>query len=201
METAVTPKAEITWKTVTRKISDLSEWEENPRLITERAFNQLVESLQEDGYHNRIMITQDNLIIGGHQRKRALLAAGLTEDTEIEVIQANEPLTAEQFARLNVRDNLAYGQFDFDKLANMYTPIQLMEWHMPEEMLPTMSDMQTEGVGKKGLTEDDETPEPPIEPTAKLGDLYLFDAYYECESCHKKYDYEVGVKMSECACG
>jgi DNA modification methylase len=169
----------ITWKTVTRKVGDLSEWDQNPRVITELAFNQLVESIQQDGYHHRIMITQDNLIIGGHQRKRALLAVGLSEDTEIEVIQAQEPLTAEQFARLNIRDNIGYGQFDFDKLANMYTPIQLIEWHMPQEMLPTMSE-QDEALagGKKGLTDDDEVPDEPVEPTAKLGDLYKLGNHF-----------------------
>lgn len=165
----------ITWKTVTRKVSELEEWQDNPRVITEHAFNQLVESLQQDGYHHRIMITQDNLIIGGHQRKRALLAAGLLPETQIEVLQAEQALTPEQFARLNIRDNLGYGQFDFDKLANMYTEIQLLEWHFPKDGLPGMDfNLDDDDDAKRsGLTEDDGTPEVPVEPTTKLGDLYL----------------------------
>jgi hypothetical protein len=150
-------KPDITWKTVTRKVGELCEWDDNPRVITEFSFNQLVESIIQDGYHNRIKITQDNLIIGGHQRKRALLAAGLTEDTPIEVLQACEPLKAEDFARINIRDNLAYGQFDFDKLANMYTPIQLIEWHMPQDQIgletpnfqPATVDEKTDRLDKK----------------------------------------------------
>lgn len=163
----------ITWKTVTRKVGELEEWQDNPRVITEHAFNQLVESLQQDGYHHRIMVTQDNLIIGGHQRKRALLAAGLLPETQIEVLQAEQALTPEQFARLNIRDNLGYGQFDFDKLANMYTEIQLLEWHFPKDDLPGM-DFNLDDDGKRrGLTDDDDAPAVPVEPTTKLGDLYL----------------------------
>lgn len=168
---------EITWKTVTRKVGDLSEWVDNPRQITELAFNQLVESILQDGYHNRIKITQDDLIIGGHQRKRALLAAGLTEDTEIEVIQAQEPLTPEAFARINIRDNLNYGGFDFDKLANMYETFQLIEWHMPEKDLPLAP----------GSLEADEAG--PIKNSSKeLGSDSFSEFEHKCPKCGFEYD-------------
>lgn len=49
---------------------------------------------------------------------------------------------------------------------------------------------------------EDEVPEPPAVPITKPGDLWLLGAYYECEACGKKYEYEEGRKMKEvCPCG
>jgi hypothetical protein len=48
---------------------------------------------------------------------------------------------------------------------------------------------------------EDEVPEPPVEPVTKAGDLWLLGAYFECEKCGKKYDYEEGLALKECPCG
>lgn len=50
-------------------------------------------------------------------------------------------------------------------------------------------------------TDPDEVPEVPKVAKSKLGELYLLDPYYECETCKKTYPYEVGLTMKECACG
>lgn len=137
--TASIIESDLQWETAIWRLGDLQEWEQNPRVITEAQFNKLVEAIKQDGYHNRIKCTRDGLIVGGHQRKRALLTLGLTEDSYIEVLQSTSDLDPEEYARLNIRDNLHYAEFDFDKLANMYDPVQLIEWHMPENQLPNMS--------------------------------------------------------------
>ena len=48
---------------------------------------------------------------------------------------------------------------------------------------------------------EDEVPEPPANPITKPGDLWLLGAYWECESCKKVYDYDLGLEMKECPCG
>ena len=125
----------ITWSTATRKISELKDYERNPRTISKDEFKKLVESLKQDGYHNRIAVNLDNVILGGHQRKKALLKAGWKPSDEIEVLVPNILLVGDDFDRVNVRDNLSYGSFDFDMLGNNFEAQQLIDWGMPEHML------------------------------------------------------------------
>ncbi len=126
----------ITWESAKVKISDLKEYENNPRRISKADFERLVNDLKQDGYHRRILVNQDNTIIGGHSRKKALLAAGFKNTDEIEVLKAKELLVENDLKRLNIRDNLPFGEFDFDMLANHFDPLELIEWGMPEEWLP-----------------------------------------------------------------
>lgn len=122
----------IEWRTERRNLKDLKDSDKNPRRITKEAFKKLVDSLEQDGYHGRVMVDTNNVIIGGHQRKRALLKAGIKE---IEVLVPSRDLTSEEFDRLNIRDNLPYGDFDFDLLANFFDIDLLVEWGMPEGWL------------------------------------------------------------------
>ena len=69
----------LNWTSKAIQISELKEYEHNPRRIGKKEFEKLVSSIKEDGYHQRIIVNQDNIIIGGHQRKKALLEAGLKE--------------------------------------------------------------------------------------------------------------------------
>jgi len=57
------------------------------------------------------------------------------------------------------------------------------------------------GVGTVGMTDPDETPEPEEVVVTRPGDIWLLGAYYECESCGKKYSYEEGRALGgECDC-
>jgi len=136
----------INWITAKRKISELKDYDRNPRKLGKEEFKKLVESLKEDGYHNRIAINLDNVILGGHQRKKALLAAGWKPDDEIEVLVPDKLLVGDEFDRINIRDNLPYGSFDFDILANNFDATQLIEWGMPAEWLPVNSESEEEGI-------------------------------------------------------
>jgi hypothetical protein len=79
------------------------------------------------------MVDHNNIIIGGHSRKKALLAAGYKENEEIEVLRASRPLTETEFKRLNIRDNLDFGEFDFDMLSNHFDGQELLDWGMPAD--------------------------------------------------------------------
>ncbi len=127
--------SEIVWHIETRKLSDLRDYPNNPRKMGKEEFNSLVKSLKEDGYHQRLLVDLDGTIIGGHSRKKALLKAGYTQDSGIEVLVPNIPLSGEQFDRINIRDNLSFGVFDFDMLASNFDAQQLIDWGMPPAML------------------------------------------------------------------
>lgn len=101
-------------------LSALNEYAHNPRTITKKAFDRLVESIKQDGYHARIVVDTNDNIIAGHSRKKALQASGWSETDCVKVLYPTRSLTEEEFKRVNIRDNLDFGDFDLDILANNF---------------------------------------------------------------------------------
>lgn len=128
----------INWITTHVLVRDLVEYEHNPRSMSTKDFNKLVKAIKEDGYHQRILVTIDNTIIGGHSRKKALLSAGYRDNDAIEVLKASRELNDNEFKRLNIRDNLSFGDFDFDILANHFDMNDLEDWGLDLKLFPTM---------------------------------------------------------------
>ena len=160
----------LNWTSKTIQISELKEYEHNPRRIGQKEFEKLVISIKEDGYHQRIIVNQDNVIIGGHQRKKALLEAGLKETDTVEVLIPDRKLTQEELDRINIRDNLSFGEYDFDILANRFNVETLVDFGLPGDMLVGFDDDNL-------LADSEDSPELetlPANTKAKLGDVYIF---------------------------
>ena len=162
----------LEWLSRKVKLSALKDYIHNPRRLSKQAMEKLCESLREDGYHQRIVVNHDLTIIGGHQRKKALLKAGFSKDTEIEVLIASRPLTAEEFDRINIRDNVSYGEYDLDILANRFDVNTLLNWGMGDDVLKSLRDDQL--LAQAG--NEDTSPLTP-EPKAKLGDIYILGSH------------------------
>ena len=99
----------------------------NPRICRDAKFKLLVKSIQEfpEMLNLRpIVIDEKNVILGGNQRYRACIEAGLTD---VPVIHANN-LTEEQKKQFIVRDNVSTGDWDFDLLANEWSIQDLDNW-------------------------------------------------------------------------
>ena len=158
----------LQWHTKKIKISELKEYPHNPRRISKQEMDKLTASLKEDGYHQRIVVNHDHTIIGGHQRKKALLKNGMSSQDEIEVLYPDRPLTAQELDRINIRDNLAYGEYDFDLLANRFDVDTLLDFGMPEDWLKNLGDDQL-----LAAEENENVEEIPVCPRSKLGDLYI----------------------------
>lgn len=157
----------LKWKTKTLKLSELKEYEFNPRTIKPKQLDKLVQHIKEDGYHQRILVNYDHTIIGGHQRKKAMLQAGFTPEEEVDVLVPDRLLTKEELDRLNIRDNLSFGEYDFDILGERFTADELVEFGMPDDLLIGFGDddlLAEEDAGSEELQE---------EPKAKLGDVYI----------------------------
>jgi DNA modification methylase len=162
----------IKWHTANIKLSELKEYPDNPRKITKEMLDKLVSHIKEDGYHQRIIVDKDYTIIGGHQRKKALYMAGYDDETEIEVLMPSRKLTPEEIDRLNIRDNLAFGEYDFDVLTERFDMDELLSFGMDKDMLAPVFD--------KALLEekeDEENIEVGVEATARLGDIYLLGSH------------------------
>ena len=88
----------------------------NPRIIKDDKFKKLVKSLQEfpEMLDTReVIVNQDMVVLGGNQRLRAAKEAGITE-IPIKIVDWDE----ERQKEFIVKDNLPYGEWDWDILAN-----------------------------------------------------------------------------------
>jgi site-specific DNA-methyltransferase (adenine-specific) len=162
----------IKWHTANIKLSELKEYPDNPRKISKEMLDKLVAHIKEDGYHQRIIVDNDYTIIGGHQRKKALYMAGYDDETEIEVLMPSRKLLPAEIDRLNIRDNLAFGEYDFDVLTERFDMEELLSFGMDKEMLTPIFDKAI----LEELEEDEEI-ELPEEATSKLGDIYLLGSH------------------------
>lgn len=62
-----------------RKLSDLSEWDKNPRSINNDAFERLKQQIVKLGVYKPLIVDQNNVIIGGNMRYKALVALNVEE--------------------------------------------------------------------------------------------------------------------------
>ncbi|NGX36882.1 MAG: hypothetical protein K1000chlam2_00027 [Chlamydiae bacterium] len=120
------------WRLETRKLSDLKPNPKNPRKMSKKDADHLEKSIEKFGLCEPIVITQEGLIIGGHQRVKTMEKMG-HEETEVYV--PDEPLSPEETDELNIRLNKNNGSFDFDLLANNWDPLDLMDWGFSVEEL------------------------------------------------------------------
>jgi len=99
----------------------------NPRIIKDHKFKQLVKSIQDFPQMlelRPIVIDENNMVLGGNMRLKACIEAGLTD---VPVKQAAD-LTEEQKKEFIVKDNVGYGEWDWDDLANNWDVQELTEW-------------------------------------------------------------------------
>jgi len=99
----------------------------NPRLIKDHKFKQLVKSIQDFPQMlelRPIVIDENNMVLGGNMRLKACLEAGLTD---VPVIHANN-LSEDKKKEFIVKDNVGYGEWDWDDLANNWDALELTEW-------------------------------------------------------------------------
>ncbi len=159
--------SKITWKTESRKISELKEHPHNPRQITKDQLSQLKKSLDKFGYAEIIAINTDNTIVAGHQRIHAMQDLGM--DQTIEVRVPSRLLTKEEEGEYLIRSNRNTGEWDFDLLANNWDPIDLIEYGFnPEDF-----DIDIPTPGDEGEDESDELePGEDKDAITKLGDVY-----------------------------
>jgi len=108
------------------KLSEIRENPKNPRLIKDEKFQKLVRSIQEfpEMLEARpIVVNPDNIVLGGNMRLKACKAAGLTEAPVY--VASWEESKANAFI---IKDNVGYGEWDWDILANEWDAAELEEW-------------------------------------------------------------------------
>lgn len=107
-------------------ISQIKPNPNNPRIIKDNKFKLLVKSIQEfpEMLELRpIVIDENNIVLGGNMRLKACIEAGLT-DVPVKVATLSE----QQKKEFIVKDNVGFGEWDWDDLANNWEVEQLTEW-------------------------------------------------------------------------
>jgi ParB-like chromosome segregation protein Spo0J len=108
-------------------ISQIKPNPNNPRIIKDNKFKLLVKSIQEFPQMlelRPIVIDENNVVLGGNMRLKACQEAGLTE---VPVIHANN-LTEEQKKEFIIKDNVSFGEHDWELLANEWNIEDLDDW-------------------------------------------------------------------------
>ena len=109
------------------KINEVKSNPNNPRLIKDDKFKKLVKSIQDFPEMLKlrpIVVNDDMVVLGGNMRLKACKEAGLKM---IPIIKANQ-LTEQQQKEFIVKDNVGYGEWDWDDLANNWDAEQLTDW-------------------------------------------------------------------------
>tara|TARA_R110000787_G_scaffold136443_2_gene248956 strand:+ start:447 stop:1046 length:600 start_codon:yes stop_codon:yes gene_type:complete len=111
-------------KTEQVSISQVKTNPNNPRLIKDNKFKKLVTSIKEfpEMLEIRpIVVDKDNIVLGGNMRLRACKEAGLKE---VHIVKADQ-LTEEQQREFIIKDNVGFGEWDWDDIANGWDVDQL----------------------------------------------------------------------------
>jgi DNA modification methylase len=144
------------------KISEIKTNPNNPRLIKDEKFHKLVKSIQ--GFPEMleirpIVVNADMIVLGGNMRLKACKEAGLKE---IPIIFADD-LTEEQQREFIIKDNVGFGEWDWELIANDWDAEELEDWGL---------DVPDFGTEVLDAEEDDFDTTPPEIPITVLGDLY-----------------------------
>jgi ParB-like chromosome segregation protein Spo0J len=148
-------------------INDISPNPSNPRIIKDAKFDALVKSIQEFPDMTMVrplIINQDNVIIGGNMRYMAMKQLEFTT-VPCQKVDWDE----ERQKEFLIKDNLNFGEWNWDDLANDFNQDDLSDWGLE---LPKM-------------TEVDEESEPTIE-SEKIILEYSTEEYHQVKQALSK---------------
>ena len=114
---------------LTENINKIKPNPKNPRIIKNDKFQKLVKSIKDFPKMlelRPIVIDENNVVLGGNMRLKACKEVGLKE---VPVIYASD-LTDNQKKEFIIKDNVGFGEWDFDSLANEFELEDLDKWGM-----------------------------------------------------------------------
>ena len=112
------------------KLKDIKPNPNNPRVLRDEKFQKLKQSITEFPKMlslRPMVIDENNVVLGGNMRLRALQELGFTDIDEAWVKRSSD-LTEEEKKRFIIADNVAFGEWDWDTLANDWEVVDLEAW-------------------------------------------------------------------------
>ena len=145
------------------KISEVKSNPNNPRLIKDDKFTKLVASIKSfpDMLKLRpIVVNDDMIVLGGNMRLKACNEAGMKK---VHIIKASN-ITEEQQKEFIIKDNVGFGEWDWEMLGNEWDADKVEEWGLD---IPDMKIVQLD------TDEDDlNIPDGGIDTNIVEGDLF-----------------------------
>ena len=149
------------------KISAIKANSKNPRVIKDDKFKKLVQSIREfpDMLNKRPLICFTDVdgkyvVLGGNMRLKAAIEVGLKE---LPILLADD-WTQEQRDEFLIKDNVGFGEWDWDQLANEWDADLLDKWGL---------DIPNFVIDNLGTAEEDDFDLPDtIQTDIVIGDLF-----------------------------
>jgi len=142
-------------------IAEIKPNQENPRYITDAKFKKLVKSIKEfpEMLQTRPLVVDENMVVlGGNMRLKALKSAGVFEVP----IHQVKGWSKEQKDEFIIKDNLGYGEWDWDIIANDWDLEKITDWGLD---LPDFPEPEVEAEEDDYIEPDD------LKVDVVLGDL------------------------------
>jgi ParB-like chromosome segregation protein Spo0J len=124
------------------KLSEIKPNPNNPRIIKDDKYHKLVQSIKEfpEMLEKRpIVVNQDMVVLGGNMRLRACKEAGLKD---VPVMVAD--WTEEQQRQFIIKDNVGFGEWDWDMIANEWDAEEVEGWGLDIPVFEDFSDKNQE---------------------------------------------------------
>lgn len=170
-----------------RKITELHNWEHNPRSVTKEGIERLKKQILKLKQYKGLLILEDGTVIGGNMRLKALQDLGIKEAkvNTIKVIEKDgkfygdingdisEPFNSLEELKIEyaLSDNDRVGKYEGDQLADLIGNFPEVEWNdyavdiKEPQLVSDIMDQYSEVV-------EDEVPEVPKVAESKLGEVY-----------------------------
>jgi len=133
------------------KLNILKENPDNPRFIKDSKFKKLVKSIKEfpEMLEKRpIVVDEDYVVLGGNMRLKACQQAGLKEV----YISIAKDWSDEKKKEFVIKDNIGYGEWDWELLGNQYQLETLENWGL--DVLVSEDDLIELGNPENSQTEN-----------------------------------------------
>ena len=114
-------------KTETIDITKIKSNLNNPRVIKDEKFKKLVQSIKEFPKMlsiRPIVVNEEMIVLGGNMRLKACIEAGLKN---VPVIKITD-MTIEEQNEFIIKDNVGFGEWNWDNLANEWDSQTLSDW-------------------------------------------------------------------------
>ena len=153
-------------------IATLIPFAKNSRTHDDAQVAQIAASIREFGFTNPVLIDEANGIIAGHGR---VMAARKLKLSEVPCIRLSHLSDAQKRAYVIADNKLALNAgWDEAMLKLELADLQALNFDLDLTGFSTDEiDALLAEKGTEGLTDPDDTPEPPVEPVTRLGDVWL----------------------------
>jgi ParB-like chromosome segregation protein Spo0J len=182
-------------KTETVPIDDLTPDPANARKHNERNLSAVIDSLRAFGQQKPIVVDRRGVVVAGNGTIEAAKRLGWKE---ISIVRTE--LDATQATAFGIADNRTAELAEWDEEI-LHSLLDSMDKETRDLLAFDQSELDAMLPPMVVEIVEDEIPEK-VDPVTKPGDLWLLGAYFECEDCGKRFDYEEGNALGgECPCG